>query len=60
MFYNSQAYFTKFTHYIIGLLYLKSLKFSRQFMDYFLGYPDIKLKKHATVKKFPVHYIFWD
>ena len=38
---------------IIGLYNLKSLKFSRQFIDYFLRYPNIKqTKKHKSKKVF--------
>ena len=39
---------------------LKSLKFPRQFMDYFLRYPNIKQKKSIKVKKNSAHWIFWD
>ena len=35
-------------HIIIGWYNLKSLKLSRQFMDYFLRYPDTKQKKHKS------------
>ena len=56
--YSSQAYSTKLATKLV-FYNLKFLKFSTQFMIYFLRYPGSK-QKNIKVKKCPAYEFFWD